>query len=70
MWTLFDPNNPLNEDLNRTWDLSGDNLRGNVLKATILRGNILDSYYSPNISIISHIDMNNNDISYKYIKVI
>ena len=63
LWTLFDPNNPLNEDLNRTWDLSGDNLRGNVLKATTLRGNILDSYNSPNISIISDIDMNNNDIS-------
>ena len=63
LWTLFNPNNPLNEELNRTWDLSGDNLRGNVLKATTLRGNILDSYYSPNISVISDIDMNNKDIS-------
>ena len=63
LWTLFDPNNPINRELNRTWDLSGDNLRGNVLKATTLRGSILDSYYSPNISIISDIDMNNNDIS-------
>tara|TARA_Y100000389_G_scaffold89265_1_gene85695 strand:- start:4587 stop:6209 length:1623 start_codon:yes stop_codon:yes gene_type:complete len=63
LWKLFDPNNPSNEDLNRTWDLSGDNLRGNVLKATTIRGNILDSYYSPNISVISDIDMNNNDIS-------
>ena len=63
LWTLFDPNDLNNIELNRTWDLSGDNLRGNVLKATTLRGNIIDSYYSPNISVISDIDMNNNDIS-------
>ncbi len=63
LWTLFDSNNPTNTELNRTWDLSGDNLRGNVLKATTLRGNILDSYYSPNISVISDINMSNNDIS-------
>ena len=63
LWTLFDSNDPTNTELNRTWDLSGDNLRGNVLKATTLRGNILDSYYSPNISVISDIDMSNNDIS-------
>lgn len=63
LWTLFDPNDPTNTDRNRTWDLSGDNLRGNVLKATTLRGNIIDSYYSPNISVISDIDMSNNDIS-------
>ena len=60
LWTLSDPTN---QELNRTWDLSGDNLRGNVLKATTLRGNILDSYYSSNISVIKNINMNNNDIS-------
>jgi hypothetical protein len=63
LWTLFDSNDPTNTELNRTWDLSGDNLRGNVLKATTIRGNILDSYYSPNISVISDINMSNNDIS-------
>ena len=63
LWTLFDSNDPTNTELNRTWDLSGDNLRGNVLKATTLRGNILDSYYSPNISVISDINMSNNNIS-------
>jgi hypothetical protein len=63
LWTLFDSNDPTNTELNRTWDLSGDNLRGNVLKATTIRGNILDSYYSPNISVISDIDMSNNDIN-------
>lgn len=58
-WSLETPDG----ELNRTWDLSGDNLRGNVLKATTLRGNIIDSYYSPNISVISDIDMNNKDIT-------
>ena len=62
LWTLFDKNDPTNRELNRTWDLSGDNLRGNVLKATTLRGNILDSYYSSNISVIKDINMNNNNI--------